>query len=447
MTGSTFCIPGFCVINLGCRVNRVESDSISAALLGAGAVSTTLENCDFCVINTCAVTQEAEKKTRKSVHQAIARSKAKYIYVTGCSATLHPNVYIDMDSRVQVVNKASIVEHIFEDWPVLNSEPSGALDCESAGSSQIRFGKGFKTRAGIKIQDGCNNECTYCIVHVARGKASSVPAKKVLASAKDLVLAGARELVLTGINLGTYYDSSLLGTSRLDALLKKLLEQNEELEIKLNTKVRIRLSSIEPMDVSEELIELIAKSDGKICRYLHLPLQSGSSKVLQEMNRNYSADDFKNLVLSIRKRIPQISLSTDCIVGFPGETEEEFEETYNLLNELNFMKIHVFPYSQRSGTPAAQREDQIPESVKKRRAARLRELSNQLQKKDARLRTGTNELAIFEADGTLVTESFHAIDSSAINYCLSQEKREMGELVSFTFDHNFYNAYETTKEG
>jgi threonylcarbamoyladenosine tRNA methylthiotransferase MtaB len=447
MTSDTSLLPRFCVVNLGCRVNRVESDSISAALLGSGAVSSTLANCDFCIINTCAVTLEAEKKTRKSVHQALSRSNAKYVYVTGCSATLHQDVYIAMDERVQVVEKANIVEHILKDWPAINCELSDASDSECASPSRVRFGEGFKTRAGIKIQDGCNNECTYCIVHVARGKATSVPAKDVLESAKNLVLAGARELVLTGINLGTYYDSSLPGTSRLDALLAKLLAQNNELEAKLNTKIRIRLSSIEPMDVSNELIELMASSNGKICRYLHLPLQSGSTKVLQEMNRPYSAEDFKNLVLRTKNNIPQISLSTDCIVGFPGETEEEFEETYNLIDELKFMKIHVFPYSQREGTPAAARTDQIPDGVKKKRAARLRELSNQLQREDFRLRAWTDELAILEADGTLVTESFHAIDSSAINYCLAQEKREIGELVSFTFNDSFYNAFDTSKEG
>lgn len=377
----------FSVINLGCKVNRVESDDVAAALIAQGGRSVPLDEADLVVVNTCTVTGEADKKARKAVRQALRANGFSQVLVTGCASAIDPGEFRRMDARVEVVPKGRLSDRI------PSNPEAGAL----------RMGEGFRTRVSIKVQDGCDHACTFCIVHVARGRATSVPAGRVIAEAVAYARAGAKEIVLTGINLGSYASEGL----DLAGLLARLLDRTAGFRDR-GAAPRIRVSSIEPQDVDEALIDIMARSEGRICRHLHLPLQSGSSRVLSEMARDYSADWFEALVSRMYDRMPMLSLSTDVIVDFPGETEEDFLMTRDLVERLRFSRLHVFPYSLREGTPAALRTDQVDDRVKRLRAAELRRLSAELGRRDYERRVGTVEAVVVEEDCAL-TESYHEV--------------------------------------
>ena len=281
------------------------------------------------------------------------------------------------------------------------------------GRHALAVGDGFRTRVGVKVQDGCNNACTYCIVHVARGRATSRNAGDVREECKALAEAGVREIVLTGINLGSYrFDDGQGEVLMLDGLMQALLDDTADVHEPGQPPCRFRISSIEPVDVSDKLIDVMARSNGRICRHLHLPLQSGSTKVLAEMNRPYTAQQFEALVNKLYAKLPELSLSTDIICGFPGETDADFQETLDVAQRCRFSKIHVFPYSQREGTPAAARTDQVPPEMRAERARTLRALAKQLRQQDRENRAGTSELALIEENGVAMTESYHELPSS-----------------------------------
>lgn len=412
----------FCVVNLGCKVNRVESDD-AAALLAAHGTETCEEDADLIVVNTCTVTGEAEKKTRKAVRHALRANDHARVLVTGCAAAIDAAFYEGLDARVETVGKAALYERVAELALLQDTsleEEATALSAEGAehdSAPLLRLGEGFRTRVGVKVQDGCDNACTYCIVHVARGRATSRPADEVVRECVAYAEAGVKEIVLTGINLGSYRDG---GTSRRDpsatrlaALLRRLLAETAHLHEPGEPSVRFRISSIEPRDVDDALIDLLAEAEGRVCRHLHLPLQSGSSKVLREMARPYDAEAYRALVNKLRARVPKLALSTDIIVGFPGETEDDFQETLALARACAFSKIHVFPYSRREGTPAAARADQVKPEVKAARAATLRALSDNLRAADYARRAGTQEFALVEENKTAMTESYYEIPAPA----------------------------------
>lgn len=382
----------FHVVNLGCKVNRVESDDFTAALLSHGGKAVDAASADLVIVNTCTVTGEAEKKTRKAVRGALRANDHARVIVTGCAAAIAPEVFEAMDARVQVVPKGSMMGLLAPEGS--SFEPHGAAPL-------LRVGDEFPTRVGIKVQDGCNNACTYCIVHVARGRAWSRPAEEIVSEAVRLAQAGVHEIVLTGINLGSYTFEGMT----LAGLLRRLLDATEG-------NVRFRISSVEPRDVHDDLIELMAQADGRICRHLHLPLQSGSSKVLKEMARPYKASYFADLVDRLYDAMPMLSLSTDVIVGFPGETEDDFQETVAMAKRCRFSKMHIFRYSMREGTPAARRVDQVDPVVKADRAKRLEEVARTLREADRVRREGTVELALVETSGVATTESYYEVHVS-----------------------------------
>lgn len=362
----------FAIINLGCKVNRVESDYISSKMSAYGREVSSVE-ADIIFVNTCTVTAAADKKTRKAVSKALRENESAKVVVTGCSASIHADYYRSLSNRIEVVDK-------FELWQKLSnsSAPITSNMC----------------RIGVKIQDGCDNACTYCIVCVARGKSKSIPRSEVIKTCIDLDRTSVPEIVLSGINIGSYNDGSLV------ELLRDLLASTNN--------CRYRISSIEPNDVTHELIDLVAGEE-RICDHFHLPLQSGSDKVLKEMNRPYSSSDFKCLVDKIYSKIPNFSISTDVIVGFPGESDAEFEETYNFCKYCNFTKIHVFPYSMRQGTIAAARPDQIDYHTKQSRAKTLRELSKKLRLENFNERVGTFEMCVIEDNHLVVTDSYFTL--------------------------------------
>lgn len=418
--------PRFAVVNLGCKVNRVESDGFQASLAARGFDVAPAAQADVVVVNTCTVTGEAEKKTRKAVRRALRASEDATVVVTGCAAVIDPAEFLEMSSRVVVEpDKSKVVDAALDaiapDERLLASGLEGSSALRGTGASDaataLRVGAAFPTRVGVKVQDGCNNACSYCIVHVARGRAWSRPHAEVIAEAAAHARAGVREIVLTGINLGSYRQE---GGYRLADLLRALLAETD------GTGARFRVSSIEPRDVDDALIDVLAESDGRVCRHLHLPLQAGSTKVLREMRRPYDAEFFERLVGRLRDRVPNISLSTDIIAGFPGETDAEFEETLRLARACRFSKIHAFPYSRREGTPAASRADQVPDAVKAERTARLLALSDELRAADFDRRAGTAELVLVESDGRGMTESYHEVTVPA--------GERPGALVQLTLD-------------
>ncbi|RNL48367.1 MiaB/RimO family radical SAM methylthiotransferase [Paraeggerthella hongkongensis] len=405
----------FAVVNLGCKVNRVESDSFAAALLARGAVPVAEADADLIVVNTCTVTGEAEKKTRKAVRRALRCNDRAAVAVTGCAVAIDAATYEAMDPRVRIVGKGEFLKQIEQGaWDGCSEEAAAATVRPAISAAEevaLPLGEGFRTRVGVKVQDGCDNACTYCIVHVARGRATSRPADDVARECAALASAGAREIVLTGINLGSYCDGERRDPNavRLADLLARLLEETEGMHEEGEPPVRFRVSSIEPRDVDGSFMDLLARADGRVCRHVHLPLQAGSSKVLREMARPYDAPRFEALVRDLRTRVPRISLSTDVIVGFPGETDDEFQETLDLCRRCGFSKIHVFPYSRREGTPAAARLDQVEPEVKAARAALLRALGDELRAADRSSRSGTVELALVEEGGAAMTESYFEV--------------------------------------
>lgn len=391
----------FAVVNLGCKVNRVEADGFERLLAGRGGAPSSQAEADLIVVNTCTVTGEAEKKTRKAVRHALAANEEAPVIVTGCATEIDAAAYEALGSRVTVVPKAGMALYL-EEGAFPSRPPAGAASVLPADG---------RTRIGIKVQDGCDNACTYCIVHVARGRATSRNADEVVAEAAALARAGVREIVLTGINLGSYDANGL----DLADLCRRLLDETADLHGPDEEPCRFRIGSVEPMDVSMDFIGLLAEADGRLCRHLHLPLQSGSSKVLREMGRPYDAEEYRQLVDYLRAMVPEIALTTDIIVGFPGETDEDFADTCDLARYAAFSKIHVFPYSRREGTPAAERPDQVAPDVKAARAAVLRALSDKLAAADRAARAGTAELALVERPGHATTESYHevAVDPAA----------------------------------
>lgn len=400
------------IVNLGCKVNRVESDAFAADLRSYGFVLSD-DAPDCVVVNTCTVTGEAEKKTRKAVRRELRDYPDSNVLVTGCAAAIDAEEFTSMSDRVIVVPKNQVVDVCLECCGQTRETIVPSM-------SDVRFGEGFPSRVGLKIQDGCNNACTYCIVHVARGRALSVPLRDCVAEARELVRAGAREIVLTGINLGTYRD----GEAHLADVVRTLRVEVPE--------ARIRISSVEPRDVTDDLLESIAEADGMVCRHLHLPLQSGSTRVLREMARPYSAERFCSIVKRAREVIPGLSLSTDVIVGFPGETDEDFQETLRIARECAFSKIHVFRYSRRVGTPAAERADQVDPIVVAQRAEELARLGDEMRLEQARKRIGMREQVLIEQNGLGTTESYFQValdgrfpDSGLVS-CVLQSVDENG---------------------
>lgn len=395
----------YAVVNLGCKVNRVESDEYEELFFAAGYEPSAPSFADIVVVNTCTVTGEADKKTRKAVRSVIRANPQCPIIVTGCAAANDPSLYASMDERIFVIPKAQMRSYLQRS--ILDHAPSELASVHSLSLPLDRSKPSLlsRSRRGVKVQDGCDRACTYCIVHVARGRSRSEEASAVIERCCDLARSGIMEIVLTGINLGAFSS----GNSSLSDLLGMLLEKTSSYGDERGHLCRFRLSSIEPQDVTEELIETIASAQGRICRHLHLPLQSGSSQVLAEMDRGYDAEDYERLVGRLRTAMPSLSLTTDVIVGFPGESDEDLSLTYELSRRCAFSKIHVFPYSMREGTPAASRQDQIPSATRAERARLMRDLSCHLRQADRLSREGTHELAVVEERGSARTESYHLV--------------------------------------
>ncbi|MCK8815922.1 tRNA (N(6)-L-threonylcarbamoyladenosine(37)-C(2))-methylthiotransferase MtaB [Natroniella sulfidigena] len=357
---------------LGCKVNRYDTEAMIAQFKKAGyQIVDFKQEADIYIINTCTVTKQGASKSRKITRRAKRRNPEALVAVVGCYPQVDPEQVMEItevDLVVGTKGRSKILEFVEQ---AINSKHQlnfvQEMDEEEDFEEVPIQNFTERTRATIKIQEGCNQFCSYCIIPYARGSVRSRALADVIAEVERLVKHGFKEIVLTGIHLGEY------GADKEDLNLVKLIKNL----LPITGLKRIRLSSIEGTEVSQELIELIAESD-KLCRHLHLPLQSGSDKILQAMNRPYQVRDFKEMVARIRAQVPEIAITTDVIVGFPGESEADFEETYQLMKELEFSDAHIFKYSKREGTPAAGYENQVHSKVKKERSKKLRELTAEL---------------------------------------------------------------------
>ncbi len=358
----------FAIATLGCKVNAFESESYTESLQALGYKEVDFkESADIYIINTCSVTNTAASKSRQKIHQAIRQNEQAMICVIGCyvqtnQQDLHEIERIDL--LIGAKGKDKLAQYIEQGSGVPSISDQRNMQFESLPLKSYMH----QTRAFLKIQDGCDQFCSYCIIPYARGNERWAQSDELIDMAKSLVAGGHKEIVLSGIHIGRYGK----GTSTdLGHLMHRLDQQVEGL-------IRIRLSSIEITEITDEILALMKSSD-RIARHLHIPLQSGCDTVLQRMNRPYTTADYLSRIREIRRQLPDISISSDIIVGFPGETDEEFKLTTAFIEQCRFSFLHVFPYSMRLNTPAAQMNDQIDAQTKKARAKLLIDKSVQLK--------------------------------------------------------------------
>lgn len=354
---------------LGCKVNQFETASFQSGFEEQGlTVRPFAKPADIYVINTCAVTAKAAAQSRQMIRRAHRTNPEAKIVVTGCYAQIAEETIREIAAeQVTIVGNAD--KHHVLDLVLSNQDTKiNFRDIKLAKEISLLPVKRFpgRTRAFLKIQDGCNNFCSYCIVPYARGRSRSLPPDMALAQAGQYIKEGHREIVITGIHVG-HYGLDLKPPSNLHALLQKLCTRNPE--------IRYRLSSLEPTEIGDDILGLMLTTDN-FMPHLHIPLQSGSDKILEKMNRRYTREQFGEIVNRCKEMIPVAAIGVDVLVGFPGETEDDFAETYELLAGLPATYLHVFPYSRRPGTTAAKMKNQVPAKIKEERVAYLRKLDH-----------------------------------------------------------------------
>ena len=399
----------FAIATLGCKVNTYESQGYESALLEKGYVQVSFkEKADVYIINTCAVTNTAGSKSRQKIHAAIALNPEALIAVVGCYAQT-ASEQLEQDANIDILlgsdGKSRLADMIEEG--LRKKRPQKLIhDVRKVNVFEAlpihRFE--HQTRAFLKIQDGCNQFCSYCIIPFARGAERSLPEDEVLAIARSLSESGHREIVLSGIHTGRYGNGI---NSSLCQLMKRMVKEIPKLQ-------RIRISSIEMNEITDELLEFI-KGEEKIARHLHIPVQSANTTVLKNMNRPYTIAWFMERVDYIRSLIPDISISSDVITGFPQESEEQFQDTLDNIARMRLSFLHVFPYSRRDHTAAAQMSGHLENKIKKERASRLANLSKQLYTAYKQNFIGKKVSVIFEKekDGKLIGHSSEYLEVAA----------------------------------
>jgi threonylcarbamoyladenosine tRNA methylthiotransferase MtaB len=363
---------------VGCKLNQAETELLARQLTGAGyQLVPPTDDADIYILNTCTVTQTADSKSRHRLRLAHRRNPDALVVVTGCYAQRAPG------ELAQIEGVSLVLGNNEKAYLPLLLKESGCMGrpVTVQEGSTINHHAGFRTRALVKVQDGCNSFCAYCIVPLVRGREKSLPADQVVDEVRHRAAQGYREVVLTGVKIGAYdHEVNLKG------LLERLLNE---------TGVgRLRLSSLQPWEISSELIELWR--DQRLCPHFHLSLQSGSNEVLSRMKRGYSVSDYERSVSLIRALLPEAAITTDIMVGFPGETEEEFEESYDFCRRMEFARIHVFSFSPRQGTQAAQMSHQVSDRVKKERGQKMLALAKESAQDFSRRFLGRTMPVLFE---------------------------------------------------
>ncbi|GGG91022.1 tRNA (N(6)-L-threonylcarbamoyladenosine(37)-C(2))-methylthiotransferase MtaB [Parapedobacter pyrenivorans] len=377
---------------LGCKLNFSETSAIGRIFQGAGYEPTPFHTtADIYVINTCSVTENADRKCRKVVREALSHSPHAYIVVVGCYAQLKPREITEIpgvDLVLGAAEKFNIIEHIND----LTKQAKAIVYNEPIAETNAfvpAFSIGDRTRTFLKVQDGCDYSCTFCTIPLARGASRSGTIADIVAQAEEIAASGVKEIVLTGVNIG---DFGIRDGEHKDRFidLVKALDTVTAIE-------RFRISSIEPNLLTDEIIESVARS-ARFVPHFHIPLQSGSNKVLGLMRRRYRRELYANRVAKIKELMPECCIGVDVIVGFPGETQDDFLETYQFLNELDISYLHVFTYSERENTIAAQMEGSVPGAQRGERSKMLHILSEKKRRAFYEAQLGKDGEVLFEGD-------------------------------------------------
>ncbi|MCB0661493.1 MAG: tRNA (N(6)-L-threonylcarbamoyladenosine(37)-C(2))-methylthiotransferase MtaB [Saprospiraceae bacterium] len=387
---------------LGCKLNYSETSSIGRLFEDAGYLEADFNNgADIYVINTCSVTDFADRKCRQIVRRALRKNAQAYVVVIGCYAQLKPKEIAEIPG-VDLVLGAAEKFRILEFIDDLSKAPGKGMvqagEVSAAKDFINSFSFGDRTRSFLKVQDGCNYKCSFCTIPLARGASRSDTVENAVTNAKKIAALGTKEIVLTGVNLGDFGN----GTEVIEGVKPKkeamFIDLIQELD-KVEGIERFRISSIEPNLCTEEVIQFVAESE-RFVPHFHIPLQSGSNKILKMMRRRYQRELYAERVDWIKKHMPHCCIGVDVIVGFPGETEEDFLETYNFLNELDISYLHVFTYSERPNTPAAEMPDQVSVEERRRRNEMLTILSEKKRRHFYEQHIGMDRKVLFEQSKT-----------------------------------------------
>lgn len=373
---------------LGCKLNFSESSTLAREFERGGYIRVEpSEPTDVAVINSCSVTEHADKKCRNIIRKIHRRNPNAIIAVTGCYAQLRPNDIAKIDG-VDIVlsnnDKGDLYKRVVE---LQNRGKAEVYSCSVENLTRFfaAYSSADRTRSFLKVQDGCDYKCAYCTIHYARGASRNMPIADIVEEAKEIAAAGQKEIVITGINTGDF------GRTTGEKFIDLLRELNKVEGIE-----RYRISSIEPNLITDEIIEFCAASP-KFMPHFHIPLQSGSTKLLGMMRRRYTAERYRERIAKIRSLMPDTFLGVDVIVGFPGEGEEEFMESYRLLEEVGASFLHIFPFSERPGTPAVDMPNKVQSSIATERVSRLEELSSRLYRAFAERYLDTERDVLFES--------------------------------------------------
>jgi threonylcarbamoyladenosine tRNA methylthiotransferase MtaB len=410
---------------LGCKMNFLEAEKIAKNLKSSGvSVTQDIQEADAIIVNTCAVTRQAEKKSRQAIRSLASKNKKAQIIAFGCGIKASPEVF----------NSIPEIHKVFPEWSdvVAHIQKSGDQKPKQEGSNFEHF----RTRAYIEIQNGCDNYCTYCITARLRGQHVSRPAEEIIQDIQEAEKNGIKEIVLTGINVGAWgaKNSTQSEDAKLDQLLRVILAETSI--------PRLRISSLGPQYLSDQLIELWA-SESRILPHLHLSLQSGSSSVLERMRRGYTSAEVDGKLSKLRQVIPDIGIAADVIVGFCGESDEEFQETCDLVQKHEFMKIHVFPFSLRQGTSAEKLGDDISPEIKKARTEKLRRISNKLYKNFVQKNLGKIQKVLVEATKG---EGLKGLTGNYIQIEFPDQKELINKIVNVKIGESSKTPVTATKQ-
>lgn len=377
---------------LGCKLNFSETSSISRLFEQKGYRKVEFEEQpDIYIINTCSVTENADKKCRKIVREAQKINKDAFVAIIGCYAQLKPTEIAEIpgvDAVLGAAEKFRLIE-LLDGFVKTPEAQVHASEISEANTFNNAFSYGDRTRTFLKVQDGCNYNCAFCTIPLARGKSRSDSIENILSSAREIAATDVKEVVITGVNIGDFGIQEGRRKERFTDLVQQL-DQIEGIE-------RFRISSIEPNLLSNEIISYVAESR-RFVPHFHIPLQSGSNKILKNMRRRYERELYAERVAHIKEQMPQACIGVDVIVGFPGETEEDFLETYQFLNELDISYLHVFTYSERANTPANEMEEVVPMKERNRRSRMLRSLSEKKKRYFYEQNIGKEAVVLFEDD-------------------------------------------------
>ena len=408
----------FKIVTLGCKVNSYESSIIEDRLLTAGYRKDE-DDPDYIFLNTCAVTANAEKQDRQVLRSLIKKYPESKFVVIGCSAQVNKDDYLKYKEVIIVKgnDKKCRIDNLdskIRDQVNLSSR-SFIYDEERSSLPT------YKSKAYLKIQDGCDNFCSYCIVPIARGKSRSRDKDSILKELQEYISNGIKEIIIGGIDVSSYGNNSYTLTD----LIKKMTSFKGD--------YRIRISSIEISRIDENYVSLF-KDNPHLAYHFHIPLQSGSNKILKLMNRKYTREEFISKVNMIKNILPGIALSTDVITGFPGENEEDFNDTFSLLKDLSFMKIHAFPYSERKYTKAITLSDSVDKQIRKKRVKILDELSKENQKKYYLSSKDNLDILIEKVEGNKV----YGYSSNNLYVCAESDNAEVGTIINVSPSYHIY---------